>query len=122
MQGLRARVAGQARGLYASRADLAAISTISQLHSVDRELAQTEDALDKLYDLTRPGAERQTERRTRAAGLDVAWGRLDAVKAYLLSSGVPDIDKRIEKYNAQFNPDLTKKDGTVTLTLVPVKK
>jgi hypothetical protein len=121
LQRLRGQVAGRARGFFASRADTEAASTVSQLHSIDRELAQTEDALDKLYELLRPGADRQAERRTRAASLDVAWARLDAVKAQLDASGVPDIDKRIEKYNAQFNPAGTE-GGTVTLTLVPTKK
>ena len=121
LQQLRAQVAGRARAFFASRADTQAAGTLSQLHSIDRELAQTEDALDKLYELLRPGADRQAERRTRSASLDLAWARLDAVKAQLEASGLPDIDKRIHKYNAQFNPEGAQ-GGTVTLTLVPTKK
>jgi hypothetical protein len=121
LQGLRAQTAGRARGLFASRADTEAAAALTQLQLIDRDLAQTEDALDKLYDLLRPDAVSKTDRRIRSAGRDVAWGRLDAVKAYLLASGIPGIDKRIEKYNAQFDPG-TSPDGTVTLMLVPTKK
>jgi hypothetical protein len=121
LERLQAQVAGQVRGLYASREDAEAARTLAQLHTIDRELSQTEDSLDKLYDLLRPGADRQADRRTRSASLDVAWGRLDTVRAALVASGIPDIDKHIDKYNAQFNPE-GDAGGTVTLTLVPTRK
>ncbi len=106
------------------RADAEAATALAQLHLIDREEAETEDALDKLYELLRPDAkaEARIDRRTRSAGLDVAWGRLDAVKAYLQASGIPGLEKRIQKYNAQYNPTDSPKGGTVTLMLVATKK
>jgi hypothetical protein len=44
------------------------------------DLANLEDALDRLYDLQRPGAERQADRRTRSAAVGLADARLELVR------------------------------------------
>ena len=89
---------------------------------MDRELAATEDAMDRVYDLLRPGADRQADRRTRAACLEVAQDRLKAVQAALVTSGVPNVDGRVRLLKPQFNPDAGADGGRVVMTVVSKKK
>jgi hypothetical protein len=98
----RRHVAGQARVVLAT-APLGESSrrTIEQLRAVDRDIAATEDALDRLYDLLRPGADRQAGRRTRAASLELADARLDAVKQAIFTSGIPGVEQRVRVTSAR---------------------
>jgi hypothetical protein len=54
--------------------------TAAELRTVDEQLADVEDALDELYDLLRPGADRLAARRTRSALLELADARLGFVR------------------------------------------
>jgi hypothetical protein len=119
----RAQLAGQVRGVIASGLPgSASQAAIAQLRAVDRELAETEDALDKVYELMRPGAQRQASRRTRAASIELAQDRLDLVKAYL-SAGIPNITDRINAANATFTqPDSADQPGKIIITIIAKKQ
>ena len=58
---LKARplAAGAARSQLALSLPDASTASLEKLRSIDRELADTENALDKVYDMVRPGADRQ---------------------------------------------------------------
>lgn len=60
---------------------------LSQLRDVQVQLAGLDDAMDSLYDLLRPGADRTAGRRTRAAALELADWRLNAVRRALAKIG-----------------------------------
>ena len=96
LQRMREDVAGQARGQLGSKLETQTTqATLTRLGAIQRELAETEDALDLVGDLLSPGADRQGERRTRAAALVLARQRLEGVKQTLLSVGIPDAANRV---------------------------
>jgi len=64
------------------------------------------NSLDQLYDLLRPGAETQADRRTRAASLEIGRQRLAAVRVALLIAGPTDGDQRIHLTNACSTPQI----------------
>lgn len=111
----RARIAGQARGEIGSGIDVT--ETLDRLRGVEREMAATEDGLDDLNNLVRPGAGRQALRRTRAACIAIGEQRLTDVYEVLLGSGIPKIAERITITHAKFNPDDSIDGGAVTLTM-----
>jgi hypothetical protein len=119
----RQDLATTARAQLASGASVDAENTLQQLRGVDRELAAAEDALDRVYDLLRPGAERQADRRTRAAALAIAQQRLDTVHAALVSAGGSGLDQRVRATRAQFaQPESPDAVGKVTFTVLDKKK
>jgi len=119
----RSRRSGEVRSILASAPSGEGASAVTQLRDLDRQLSQTEDALDKVYDLPRPGADRQSGRRTRAAALELGRDRLNLVRDYLLSANPVKANDRIHSANATFaQPDSPDVPGKVTLTLVPKKK
>jgi hypothetical protein len=94
---------------------------IEQLRNIDLALATTENAMDEMYDLLRPGADRQADRRTRAACLDIAQDRLLAVRDALLASGIPNIEQQIKVTHATFNPTTGNGGGQVVIVLTHKK-
>ena len=84
-------------------------------------MAQNDDALDRLYGLLRPGADRQAARRTRGACLEYGKERLDAVKQALTAAGLTDMD-RVHMANPKFEQVPGDEGGKVVVTLVPKKK
>jgi hypothetical protein len=118
----RAILAGTARGQLGSRPEASAEATLQSLQAIDRQIAQTENAMDQLYDMLRPNADRQADRRTRAAALDIGRQRLAAVKNALIAAGVQGADTRIHQTNPVFNPTDSPQGGLVVITLVPKKK
>jgi hypothetical protein len=119
----RQELATAARAQLASGASADAEMNMEKLRAVDRELAAAEDALDRVYDLLRPGADRQADRRTRAAALVIAQQRLDAVRAALLTIGGPGLDQRVRVTRAQFTePAQPDTAGKVTFTVLEKKK
>ena len=65
------------------------------LRNLDRQIGAAEEGLDRLYELLRPGADRQADRRTRAACLQLAEQRLAMLNQMLASSGIPDANQRV---------------------------
>jgi hypothetical protein len=53
---------------------------MDRLRRVHEELAGIEDSLDHLYEMRRPGAEAQADRRSRAAAIDLIDARMGAVR------------------------------------------
>jgi hypothetical protein len=117
----RQAAAQQVRAQLASNFGADANESIRHLNEIDRALAANEDALDNVYNMLRPGADRQSARRTRAACLQIAQDRLDAVYTALARSGIPDIDKRINVGHATFNPADGDGGGSVTIVLTHKK-
>jgi hypothetical protein len=112
----------QVQALLASTDAESADRAIERLRVIDRELADTENAMDYAYDLLRPGADRQGTRRTRAATLAIARARLQAVSEYLIGEGRHGIDpSRISMANPQFVEMPQAQDGTVTISIVKAK-
>lgn len=118
----RAVLAGWARGKLGSRPESQARTTLDSLRAIDRQIAQTENALDQLYDQLRPGAARQRDRRTRAAGLEISQQRLAVVRNVLLSAGIAGADERVHQTNPRFAPNDSDAGGQVIITLVAKKK
>jgi hypothetical protein len=118
----RLDAASQVRALLASTDTEDAAAAIERLRTINRELFDTENAMDHAYDLLRPGADRQAMRRTRAATLSLARARLDSVRQILLGFGrdvvAPD---RIRSGNPQFVESPENQDGMVTITIVKTK-
>jgi hypothetical protein len=121
----RAHVAGKAKGELVAGIDAGPASALSRLRTLDREIAETEDALDHVYDLLRPGAERQAARRTRAACIELGKARLEAAQATLITalraSDEESADARVRVVAAQASPGEAP-TGRVTITMIPRKK
>lgn len=92
-------------------------AALDALRATSIQLKETEDALDQVLDLLRPGADRQAERRTKQAAILLGDLRLRAVQSALLASGLPDVSRRVIKGTARFNADDGSSDGHVTLVL-----
>jgi hypothetical protein len=104
-----------------------AAATLDELRALDRQIAAADDGSDALFDLLRPGAERQADRRARAAALQVAQQRLaevrDAAVGAAKASNVPLATERIRMTNPQFNPsDDLPAGGRVVVTVVRKKR
>jgi transposase-like protein len=117
----RSALAGTARAELAWGSTSAASTTIEQLRALDQQVAENDDALDRLYGMLRPGADRQAARRTRGACLEYGHERLEAVKHALIAAGLTDMD-RVHLASPQFAQVPGDAGGTVVVTLVPKKK
>jgi hypothetical protein len=96
---------------------------IVELRELDRQIVANDDALDRLLDQTRPGAELQVERRMKAAAIDVANARLQRVKAYLDAAKVERGSERVSVVNPRFEVDDTLAEGgIVTIETVSRKR
>ncbi|MCC7015251.1 MAG: DUF748 domain-containing protein [Planctomycetes bacterium] len=58
------------------------------VRELERELGRNEDALDRVFEALRPGADKRSATRTRAALLELASERLERAKARLIELGV----------------------------------
>jgi hypothetical protein len=116
---LRADAAGRARADLVSLGESAAADSLDHLRAIDREIAATDESLDEMGELLKPGADRLANRRTKAAALQIANDRLSAVRAALLAAGV-DHD-RVKMLSAQFNPSDDKQGGKLVILVVKTK-
>ncbi|MDB5327540.1 MAG: hypothetical protein JWM57_3109, partial [Phycisphaerales bacterium] len=114
-------LAAQARGDLGAAATVKAKVTLASLRDVSDQIAKAETALDDLYALTGPSAAQQIDRRTRAASLELARRRLDAVRTALSDAGVANVDGRVHATNPQFDIAPDDGGGNVTITLVRKK-
>jgi Domain of Unknown Function (DUF748) len=114
--------ASDVRALLASTASQQASVAIDRLRSIEQQLADIDNALDKIYDLSRPGADRQSVRRTRQACLEIASARLEAAQDILTNTGKKKVDPgRIHLSNAQFNQNPAAAQGDLAVTVVRTK-
>ena len=88
-------------------------STTTQLRDLDLQIAQTDDAMDRLYDMLRPGAENQADRRTREACIDLAGQRLNAVKETLAAGPIDHFSDRVNLAPAGYNSPQQESGGVV---------
>jgi hypothetical protein len=119
---LRADAAGQARAQLMALGETNAAAALDRLAAIDREIARTENALDQVLELLRPGADRQATRRMRAVALDFGRERLDAVRDVLWVSRVKHIADRVRIIDAQFNPTDGDSSGQVFIAVVEKKE
>jgi hypothetical protein len=121
--GARNDVAARARAELASLPEEQTRATLAELRALDREIAAAEDASDLLYDMLRPGADRQAVRRTRAASLQIAQQRLAVVREVLTANrAVKSVDERVRTTNPQFSPSEDQSDGRVFVQVVRKKR
>jgi hypothetical protein len=116
----RARLSSESRAILLARSD--AFDPAAELRGVDREFAATEQALDRLYDLLRPGAERQADRRTRAACIELADERLATIRQALSAAGIANIDDRLKVIRSPAAEADAGEGGKVVLTTTFKKK
>jgi hypothetical protein len=118
----RDQLAPAVRAMLVANPPGGAADAVAQLRQVETQLAATEDALDHVYDLIRPGAERQADRRTRAASIEIAEARLDAIKQLIVAAGIPNAANRVRVIKPQFSPAEGDAGGKVTLVVTSKKK
>ena len=117
---LAAELEGQTRAQLAIAPAAASAGSVERLRMVRREIAATDDALDQLYELLRPGADHQANRRTRQACLAIGQARLQAIQDAVMTAGIKDADKRVRVVRSQFNV-VQPQGGQVVLSLVKKK-
>jgi hypothetical protein len=129
LQSLRRDAVARAGAVLASSIEPDTIAhAVRPLRVIDRELANTEESLDGLYDLLRPGAERQADRRTRAACIALGEARLDAVRDSLLAAAektpteFPNLSERIKLARPQAAAAVDTGQGRVVAVIMPRHK
>ena len=119
---LRSNLAGIARSDVERGAESSADDTLARLKQVDARMARTDDAMDRLYELLRPGADRLASRRTRSTCLEYGKNRLAAIQSALLDHAPADIADRIHLLTPQYSQPADDAGGTVLVQLIPKKK
>jgi hypothetical protein len=118
----REAAAADARRDLSAGLESDAASARDRLRALEDELAKVDKGLDQVYDLERDGAERQADRRTRAACVELASTRLQALRALLVARGVTDPDERIRVARPRVDEATGSEGGTVTVTVTARKK
>lgn len=118
LQSRQALLSSQLRAAIAAQNPAQTDNLLEALQATCIELKETEEGLDQVLALVGPGADRQSDRRTKAAALVLANLRLRSVQEYILSSNVKLISHRLRKSNATYNPNDKLSAGEVTLVLV----
>jgi len=77
-------------------------ASLAAYRQLNLDLAGVDDSLDLLYDLQRPGAERQADRRTRSAAIELADARLALVRSSVQSICGPAATDRVRVGTARF--------------------
>ncbi len=106
------------RVAMASQNPAMATAALDALRTTSVELKQTEDGLDQILELLRAGADRQADRRTKAAALVLGDLRLQAVQQALLNTKLKGISDRVRKGTATLKAAEGDDSGRVTLALV----
>ncbi len=95
LQKRRVALSSTLRIAMASQNKPLADQTLTDLQRVSTELAETEEGLDDMLGLLRPGAQRYADRRAKASAIELGLYRLETVKARFLESNVKDIANRV---------------------------
>jgi hypothetical protein len=96
LQARRAKQAAAAAGLFAGGENKTSSAAAEDLRALDTRLAAVEAALRPVLGLLRDDAENHTDRRTRAACLQIAEARLEAVRGWLAERAGPKAAARIQ--------------------------
>lgn len=91
----RATASARATAVRRAQIDDAKRAAEYAVTAIDRELGQIERSLDELGEHVRVGAERYASRRTRAAALELATRRLEALRDALIGRGVTGAEDRV---------------------------
>src|SRR6185437_1913576 len=91
LQSRQALLSSQLRAAIAAQNRTQSDDLLEALQATCIELKETEEGLDQVLALVGPGADRQSDRRTKAAALVLANLRLRSVQEYILSSNVKSI-------------------------------
>ena len=118
----RREMAVQLRTQLAAEPEAGLQNELGRLRQMDRQILSTEDSLDKVLDLLRPGADRQAGRRTRGMAIDIGEARVRAIRAYLLASGLPRIADRIFATTSTPQASKNAATGQVEVTLMTRKR
>jgi hypothetical protein len=113
----RDALAAEIRTEYAIGARDSFEPRLDRLRGLDRELSQCETALDSIYEMLRPGAERRADRRTRDAAIEIARLRLEAARGELLRSHVRQMPARLDVRRPRFGAVEGDEPGRIVLTL-----
>lgn len=113
----RAVLLGVARGDLAVRSPDESRAALERLRALERELSATEEALDRLYDLQRPGASRLAMRRTRQAAVALGDSRQQSIRAQLAAADIPRFEKRIHFIHTTFAPTADTGGGKVIVQI-----
>ena len=111
----RAEMAADARVYHAVGRVEEAEQLTQRLQSIDNDLGQTEDSLDRVLQFLRPNSAHRTDQRTRTAALAIGNDRLQAVRQYLIDATDPDSADRIEVRRARLRTVVTSEDGQAPL-------
>lgn len=111
----RAAEAARAFGLFDAGQTAAAQQQAETVRRLDRRLGGIEQALRPVLQLLRADAERNAERRTRDASLQIADARLQALRLWLGSRIGEQAAQRIELRRPRFDPALAE-GGAIVLT------
>jgi len=112
----------KAQAQLATGSNESASPALVELHQIDRQIAANQDALDDVYALLAPGADKQAPRRTKRASLQLGEGRLQAVLDLLTAAQIPNAVNRIKLTHATAKPTPGVAAGTVTVTPTWQKK
>jgi hypothetical protein len=98
----RDELLGPARAAALQARGGAQVVAVRDYRDVSAELAAAEDALDRLYEFQRPGADRLADRRTRAAAVELADGRLTRVRSMVQALGNASAVERVRVGTSRF--------------------
>jgi hypothetical protein len=116
LQKQRVELSSKLRIALASQNQQLADQTLQQIQSVSKDLAQTEEGLDDMLGLMRPGADRYTERRAKGAAIELAQWRLGAIRERFLDSDVKDIASKVGGPRPNANLDNPPEQSEVVIT------
>lgn len=102
-------------GLRLGDADAVALARVS-VRDFDERIGATEQALDEVLALTRPGADKSRDRRARRLALEVAEGRAQRLVTYLTQLGGPSLARRIEVRRPRLPPTDEVERGVLLVT------
>jgi len=120
--GDRAQLTAKARVAFAAGMYQKGIKATKRIRNLDREAGMTEQALDRVFELLRPGAERRAGRRTQGACIAIGQARLEAVRRELMESGIPDAENRIRLTRPKIDEKLAPSGGKVLASTSKRKK
>jgi hypothetical protein len=92
------------RVALASQNPALADQSLQDLQQTATQLAETEEALDDMLGLLRRGADRQADRRSRAAALELGAYRLQTIEQRFRDSGIKDVESRLTVGRAAAKP------------------
>ncbi len=118
----REEMAARTRAAVVSGLFVEAPKLTDELRALDQRVAETDLALEQVYGLTRPGAERLVPQRTRNAALALARARVEEVKTAFVSSGIPGMQDALKAPRPSFSETAPEELGKIRLTIAPTKK